>query len=46
MAGVLIRRDVDSKRPREEGHMKMEAGIGAGGALAKEVQGLPGASRS
>ena len=46
MTGVLIGRDVDSKRPREEGHTKTEAGIGAGGALAKEVQGLPGATRS
>lgn len=42
MIGVLIRRDEGAKRPRGVGHVKMKAGVGAGGVPAKKVQGLPG----
>lgn len=42
MTGVLMRRDEGAKRPRGVGHMKMKADVGAGGAPAKKVQGLPG----
>lgn len=42
MTGVLMRRHECAKRPRGVGHVKMKAGVGAGGAPAKKAQGLPG----